>query len=71
MSLRLVFSSFLILVSSFLASCSNDIAGLSRNERITLYATAATLAGKPEIAAIAYGLRLPVTSAKQPQRILP
>jgi hypothetical protein len=71
MSLRLVFSSFLILVSSFLASCSNDIAGFSRNERLTLYATAATLTGHPELAAAAQALRLPTTSAKQPQRILP
>lgn len=54
-----------------LASCSNDIAGLSRNERLTLYGSALILAGKPELGAIAYGLRRPVTSAKQPVNVAP
>jgi hypothetical protein len=52
-------------------SCSHDIAGLSRNERLTLYATAATLIGHPELAAAAQALRRPTTSAKQPLRVLP
>ncbi len=69
--MRVLHSSFLIMVSSFLASCAGDIAGLSRDERLTLYGTAATLAGKPELAAIAYGLRRPVTSAKQPKEVRP
>jgi hypothetical protein len=69
--MKRIHSSFLILVSSFLASCAGDIAGLSRDERLTLYGTAATLAGKPEFAVIAYGLRRPVTSAKQPKEVRP
>lgn len=51
-----------------LASCARDIAGLSRNERLTLYGSALTLAGKPELGAIAYGLR---TAAKQPRNVTP
>lgn len=46
-----------------LSSCARDIAGLSRNERLTLYGTAATMAGHSEYAPIIYGLR---TSAKNP-----
>jgi hypothetical protein len=46
-----------------LTSCARDIAGLSRNERLTLYGTAASMAGHPEYAPIIYGLR---TSAKNP-----
>lgn len=49
-----------------LSACAGDIAGLSRNERLTIYGTAAALAGKPEIATIVYGLR---TSAKQPREV--
>lgn len=62
---------FGIIACSLLASCARDIAGLSRNERLTLYGTALTLAGKPEFGAIAYGLRKPVTSAKQPREVTP
>lgn len=47
-----------------LPSCAGDIAGISRDERLTLYGTAAALSGRPEIAAIAYGLRKPSTSGK-------
>jgi hypothetical protein len=54
---------FLILSAVFLTSCARDIAGLSRNERLTLYGTAAAMAGHPEYAPIIYGMR---TSAKNP-----
>ncbi len=59
------------LAACLLPSCAGDIAGLSRDERLTLYGTAATLAGKPEFAVIAYELRKPVTSAKQPKEVRP
>lgn len=62
---------FSILCCLCLSGCAQDIAGFTRDERLTLYGTAATLAGKPEIAAIAYGLRKPVTSAKQPKEVRP
>lgn len=54
-----------------LPSCSNDIAGISRDDRLTLYGAGLTLAGKPELAAIAYGLRRPVTAPKQPANVQP
>lgn len=57
----------LILLCVLLAACARDIAGFSREERLTGYGTALLLAGKPELAAVAYGLRRPVTSAKQPR----
>ncbi len=69
--MKRIHSSFLIIVSSFLTCCSNDIAGLSLNDRLTLYATAATLTGHRELAAAAQALRRPTTSAKQPMSILP
>jgi hypothetical protein len=46
-----------------LSSCARDIASLPRNERLTLYGTAAAMSGHPEYTPILYGLR---TSAKQP-----
>lgn len=61
---------FLLLPCLFCFSCTQDIAGLSRDERLTIYGTALTLAGKPEIGAIAYGLRRPVTSAKNPRQTI-
>jgi hypothetical protein len=69
--MKRIYSSFLMILSSFLASCSNDIAGISLNDRLTLYATAATLTGRPELAAAAQALRRPVTSAKQPANVTP
>ena len=54
-----------------LIGCSQDIAGLSRNKRLTFYGAALTFAGQPELGAVAYGLRRPVTSAKNPVRIQP
>jgi hypothetical protein len=54
-----------------LPSCAGDIAGLSREERLTLYGGAAMLAGKPELAAVAYALRKPSTAAKQPREVAP
>lgn len=58
-----------LIVTTFgLASCARDIAGLTRNERLTIYGSALTLAGKPELGAIAYGLR---TAAKQPRNVQP
>lgn len=57
-----------LLAALLLSSCSNDIAGLSLNERLTLYGSALTLAGNPELGAIAYGLR---TAAKQPVNVTP
>lgn len=59
------------LAALFLSSCSQDIAGFSRNERLTIYGTALTLAGKPELGAVAYALRRPTTSAKQPVKVSP
>jgi hypothetical protein len=53
----------LTLFALLLSSCARDIAGLSRNERLTFYGTAATMAGHPEHTPIIYGLR---TSAKNP-----
>lgn len=71
-TLRLVgWKAWAALLCLLLSSCAQDIAGLKRNERLTLYGTALTLAGKPELAAVAYGLRRPVTSAKQPQEVTP
>lgn len=61
----------IIAASLALPSCSQDIAGISRNDRLTLYGAGLTLAGKPELAAIAYGLRRPVTGAKQPVAVTP
>lgn len=66
-TLRLVgWKAWAALLVLLLPACAQDIGGLSREERLTLYGTALTLAGKPEIGAIAYGLRRPVPSAKQP-----
>jgi hypothetical protein len=71
-TLRLVgWKAWAALLCLLLSACSNDIAGLSRNERLTLYGTALTLAGQPEFGAIAYGLRKPVTDAKQPREVTP
>lgn len=61
----------LLLLLLLLSSCTRDIAGLSRNERLTLYGTALTLAGKPEFGVIAYGLRRTVTAPKQPANVQP
>lgn len=62
----------IILASTLLlSSCSQDIAGITRNDRLTIYGTALSLAGKPDLGSIAYGLRRPVTGAKQPRRITP
>lgn len=58
------------LASLFLASCSQDIAGLSRDERLYLYSAALTASGHPLPGAIIYGLRRPGTGAKQPNRNL-
>lgn len=61
----------LAILPLLLASCAGDIAGLSRDERLTAYAVGLTQAGKPELAAIPYALRRPVTSAKQPKEVRP
>lgn len=58
----------LAILTVLLSSCARDIAGLTRNDRLTLYGSALTLAGKPELGAIAYGLR---TAAKQPRDVAP
>ena len=61
-----------LIVTTFgLASCAQDIAGLTRNERLTIYASALTLAGKPELGAVADALRRPATAAKQPVTVTP
>ena len=54
-----------------IASCARDIAGLTRNERLTIYGSALTLAGKPELGAVALALRRPATAAKNPVRVQP
>lgn len=56
----------LLLSILLLSSCARDIAGLSRNERLSLYGTAAAMAGHPEYTPIINSLR---TSAKQPVEI--
>lgn len=61
----------LAILPLLLAACAGDIAGISRNDRLTLYGAGLTLAGKPELAAIAYGLRRPVTAPKQPANVQP
>ena len=61
----------LIFTCLLFSSCARDIAGFSRNERLTLYGAGLTLAGKPELGAIAYGLRRSTTAAKQPQNVTP
>jgi hypothetical protein len=58
-------------IAMMLTSCANDIAGLSRDERLAIYGTVATVAGQPEIASIAYGLRRNLSSAKAPKNISP
>lgn len=58
----------LAILPLLLVACEQPIAGISRNDRLTLYGAGLTLAGKPELAAIAYGLRRPVSSAKNPAR---
>lgn len=55
----------------FLVSCAQDIGGLSRNERLALYSAALTASGHPMEGAIVYGLRRPVTAAKQPVEVQP
>lgn len=60
-----------VVAALLLASCAGDIAGISRDERLAVYGAALTLAGKPELAAIPYALRRPVTSAKQPREVSP
>lgn len=61
----------LIIATFGLTSCAQDIAGLTRNERLTIYGSALTLAGKPELGAVAYALRRPTTAAKQPVNVTP
>lgn len=61
----------LIIATLGIASCARDIAGFSRNERLTIYGSALTLAGKPELGAVAYALRRPATAAKQPVTVTP
>lgn len=61
----------LAILPLLLAACAGDIAGFSRNERLTAYAIGLTLAGKPELAAIPYALRRPVTAPKQPANVQP
>lgn len=57
----------LVLLMATLSACSHEIAGLSRNERLFLYSAALVATGHTEVGAVVYGLRRPVTSAKQPQ----
>lgn len=54
-----------------ISSCSQDIAGLTRNERLYLYSAALTAYGHPLPGAIIYGLRRPVTYPKQPVEVTP
>lgn len=61
----------LFIACLLISSCAKDIGGFTRDERLTIYGAALTLAGKPEFGAVAYGLRRPVTSAKQPANVAP
>lgn len=54
-----------------LPACTQDIAGLTRNERLTLYSTALLATGHPEASNLVYALRRPVTQAKQPVKVEP
>lgn len=57
-----------LIAALLLSSCAGDIAGLTRNERLTLYGTALAATVNAELGAIAYGLR---TAAKNPVRVQP
>lgn len=59
----------LILLSVLLlTSCARDIAGLTRDERLTLYGTAVVVGGHPQYAPLIRALR---TNAKQPVDVTP
>lgn len=58
----------LLLPVLLLTSCAHDIAGLTRDERLTLYGTAVVVAGHPQYAPLIRALR---TSAKQPVDVTP
>jgi hypothetical protein len=58
----------LLLSALLLTSCARDIAGLTRDERLTLYGTAVVVAGHPQYAPLIHALR---TSAKQPVDVTP
>ncbi len=54
---------FALLSAFSLCSCAGNIAGLSLQERLTVYAMAAQMTGHPEYAPVIRALR---TSAKNP-----
>ena len=60
-----------VAIALLVPACSQDIGGLTRNERLYLYSAALTAYGQTVPSAIVYGLRRPATAPKQPLNITP